>query len=332
GRAQRAAARRADERPRHGHPRRRGGPARRLAGHAGRRLARPVPARARRRPAGGAARRRDRPRPAGRCRGVPAAARGGAVGRRAGGVRGIRRRSAGRGGGSRGGRLAARHPCCEEGGLPYRASSCEDCREGGRAAREDRAAGHGLPGRRTARRRAPRARGGARRARVGLAGSGGGCGMTENEVGPLDAIDRALVDALRNDGRTTLAVLSEISGLSLSAVQVRVRKLEARGVSTGYRAVVNPEAVGVPLSAFVEITPLDQAQEDDAPDRLRGMPGIESCYSVAGNANYLLTVRVASPRALEELLGRIRRTAQVSTRTTVVLQTYFEGQSTEPGR
>ena len=154
--------------------------------------------------------------------------------------------------------------------------------------------------------------------------------MTDNDLTPLDGVDRALVDALRKDGRTTLAVLSEISGLSLSAVQVRVRKLEARGVITGYRAVVNPEAVGLPLSAFIEITPLDQAQEDDAPDRLRGMPGIESCYSVAGNANYLLTARVASPRALEELLGRIRRTAKVSTRTTVVLQTYFEGQSTEP--
>nr|WP_125778208.1 Lrp/AsnC family transcriptional regulator [Antribacter gilvus] len=140
-----------------------------------------------------------------------------------------------------------------------------------------------------------------------------------------DEVDRAIVRALREDGRTTLAQLSEVSGLSLSAVQVRVRKLEARGVITGYRAVVDPESVGLPLTAFVEVTPFDQSQEDDSPERLRDLPGIEACYSVAGNANYMLLVRVASPRALEELLGQIRRAASVYTRSTVVLQTYFEG-------
>lgn len=145
-----------------------------------------------------------------------------------------------------------------------------------------------------------------------------------------DDVDRTIVSALRADGRTTLAALSEMTGLSLSAVQVRVRKLESRGVIAGYRAVVDPEALGLPLTAFIEIRPLDQAQEDDAPQRLRALPGIESCYSVAGNSNYLLMVRVAGPRELEDLLGRIRRTAQVSTRSTVVLQTYFEGRPVEP--
>ncbi|MBO0611275.1 Lrp/AsnC family transcriptional regulator [Myceligenerans salitolerans] len=144
-----------------------------------------------------------------------------------------------------------------------------------------------------------------------------------------DDVDRTIVSALRADGRTTLAALSEATGLSLSAVQVRVRKLESRGVISGYRAVVDPEAIGLPLTAFIEITPLDQAQEDDAPMRLRELPWIEACYSVAGNANYLLLVRVPSPRELEGLLGQIRRTAQVSTRSTVVLQTYFEGRPVE---
>ncbi|GAB4086702.1 Lrp/AsnC family transcriptional regulator [Myceligenerans cantabricum] len=144
-----------------------------------------------------------------------------------------------------------------------------------------------------------------------------------------DDVDRTIVSALRADGRTTLAALSEATGLSLSAVQVRVRKLESRGVISGYRAVVDPEAIGLPLTAFIEITPLDQAQEDDAPEHLRNLPGIEACYSVAGNSNYLLLVRVAAPRDLERLLGQIRRTAQVSTRSTVVLQTYFEGRPVE---
>ncbi|MFE5293408.1 Lrp/AsnC family transcriptional regulator [Isoptericola sp. NPDC056618] len=143
--------------------------------------------------------------------------------------------------------------------------------------------------------------------------------------GTLDDVDRALVRALREDGRATLAALAGVTGLSQSAVQARVRKLEARRVITGYRAVVNPDAVGLPIAAYVEITPLDQSQADDAPDRLRDVPGIEACWSVAGNANYLLLVRVPSPSALEDLLGVIRREASVSTRSTVVLRTYFEG-------
>ncbi|WP_304608325.1 Lrp/AsnC family transcriptional regulator [Isoptericola luteus] len=143
-----------------------------------------------------------------------------------------------------------------------------------------------------------------------------------------DDVDRVLVRALQTDGRATLSALASASGLSQSAVQARVRKLEARGVITGYRAVVDPESVGLPITAYVEIAPLDQSQEDDAPERLRGVAGIEACWSVAGNANYLLLVRVPSPSALEDLLGVIRREARVSTRSTIVLRTYFEGHAT----
>lgn len=146
----------------------------------------------------------------------------------------------------------------------------------------------------------------------------------------LDGVDRTIVQALRADGRATLATLAEASGLSQSAVQARVRKLEARGVITGYRAVVDPEAVGLPITAYVEITPLDQSQADDAPERLRDIDGIEACWSVAGASNYLLLVRVPSPSALEDLLGRIRREAGVSTRSTIVLRTYFEGRPVLP--
>jgi Lrp/AsnC family leucine-responsive transcriptional regulator len=146
----------------------------------------------------------------------------------------------------------------------------------------------------------------------------------------LDDVDRTIVQALRADGRATLATLAEASGLSQSAVQARVRKLETRGVITGYRAVVDPEAVGLPIAAYVEITPLDQSQADDAPERLRDVDGIEACWSVAGASNYLLLVRVPSPSALEDLLGRIRREAGVSTRSTIVLRTYFEGRPVTP--
>ncbi|WP_299566242.1 Lrp/AsnC family transcriptional regulator [uncultured Mycolicibacterium sp.] len=141
---------------------------------------------------------------------------------------------------------------------------------------------------------------------------------------PLDEIDRILARELVADGRATLAHLAARAGLSVSAVQSRVRRLEARGVITGYHAHVDPEAVGQQLSAFVAITPLDPSQPDDAPARLAHIPEIESCHSVAGEESYVLLVRVASARALEDLLQQIRTAANVRTRSTVILQTFFE--------
>ena len=153
--------------------------------------------------------------------------------------------------------------------------------------------------------------------------------MTE-PVDDLDDIDRALARALVADGRATLAELAKSVGLSVSAVQSRVRKLESRGVVTGYRARINPEAVGNMLSAFVAISPLDPSQPDDAPARLEHIEAIESCHSVAGDESYVLLVRVTSARALEDLLQQIRTAANVRTRSTIILQTFYDGRDFVP--
>ena len=139
----------------------------------------------------------------------------------------------------------------------------------------------------------------------------------------LDDIDRILVRQLVADGRATLAELAASAGLSVSAVQSRVRRLEARGVVLGYSARINPEAVGQLLSAFVAITPLDPSQPDDAPARLAHIEEIEACHSVAGEESYVLLVRVESARVLEELLQRIRTAANVQTRSTIILNTFY---------
>ncbi|WP_273542118.1 Lrp/AsnC family transcriptional regulator [Microbacterium atlanticum] len=145
-----------------------------------------------------------------------------------------------------------------------------------------------------------------------------------------DAIDAAIVRDVSNDARATLAELSASVGLSVSAVQARLRKLETRGVITGYRALVDAEAVGKPLAAFVEITPLDPAQPDNAPELLEHLSEIEACHSIAGDASYILLVRVATPRHLESLIRDIRAAASVNTRTTVVLQTFYENRPILP--
>ena len=100
--------------------------------------------------------------------------------------------------------------------------------------------------------------------------------------------------------------------------------MERRGVIKGYAAVVEAEAVGLPLTAFISVRPLEAGAPDDTAERLGDLAEIEACHSVAGDENYLLKVRVASPGDLETLIGVIRSKAGVSTRTTVVLSTPFE--------
>jgi Lrp/AsnC family leucine-responsive transcriptional regulator len=113
-----------------------------------------------------------------------------------------------------------------------------------------------------------------------------------------------------------------------------VRRLEERGVITGYSATVSPEALSLPLTALISVTPFDPAAPDDVPERLKDILEIEDCYSVAGVENYVLKVRTSTPSDLEDLLARIRTAANVSTRTTVVLSTPWEGRrsAAEPPR
>jgi Lrp/AsnC family leucine-responsive transcriptional regulator len=140
----------------------------------------------------------------------------------------------------------------------------------------------------------------------------------------VEEIDRRIVSLLSRSGRMSFTELARQAGLSVSAVHQRVRRLEADGVITGYVALCDPQIIGLPLTAFVSIKPFDAAAPDDLPERLRALPAIEACHSVAGDENYILKVRVASPAALEDLLQQIRAAANVSTRTTVVLSTPYE--------
>ena len=141
----------------------------------------------------------------------------------------------------------------------------------------------------------------------------------------MEDINRQILRLLAEDGRLSFTELARQTGLSVSAVQQRVRRLEERGAIRGYAARIDPESAGLPLTAFVSIKPFDPAAPDDAPQRLAHLEAIEACHSVAGEESYILKVRVPGPADLEELLQQIRAAANVSTRTTIVLSTPYEG-------
>ena len=123
--------------------------------------------------------------------------------------------------------------------------------------------------------------------------------------------DRQILQLLARDGRMSYTDLGKATGLSTSAVHQRVKRLEQRGLILGYGATVNHAEIGLPLTAFISIRPIDPSQPDDSPERLRDIPEIESCWSVAGEESYILKIRVATPEDLEDLLARIRSAANV---------------------
>lgn len=142
----------------------------------------------------------------------------------------------------------------------------------------------------------------------------------------VDVIDSTLVQALRADGRASWAELGRLVGLSGPSVQERVRRLEDRGVITGYAAVVAPAAVGLGVSALIGLIQSDEALSEDVAAQLADVSEVEDCWFVAGDENFVVKVRAADVAALEVVVGKLRRVRGVArTHTTVVLSTRWEG-------
>ncbi|PRY52105.1 AsnC family transcriptional regulator [Geodermatophilus tzadiensis] len=143
---------------------------------------------------------------------------------------------------------------------------------------------------------------------------------------PIDAVDRQLIDLLRDNGRASYAELARQVGLSAPSVHERVGKLEAAGVITGYRAVVDPVAVGLDVTALVGVIESDSVDDTGVEAALRELHEVEDCWRVAGSEGYVLKVRVTDIPALEATISALNRIRGVArTRTTVVLSTKWEG-------
>ena len=141
----------------------------------------------------------------------------------------------------------------------------------------------------------------------------------------MESLDRRIVSLLSKDSSASINELSAQLDVPSSTLHQRIKKLEARGVITGYRAVVDQRAAGLTLHALVSLTPIDPSRPDDVAEQLAPIAEVESCWSVAGTESYIIKVAVAEPVELESLLSRIRAVANVSTRTSVILSTPFEG-------
>lgn len=141
----------------------------------------------------------------------------------------------------------------------------------------------------------------------------------------MESPDQKILALLAGDSEQSLEDLSKQIGIPTSTLHQRIKRLEARGVITGYQAKLNLKLVGLNTTSFIFLTPIDPAAPDEIPNQIESISEIEGCWSVAGPHSYLVKVNVSEPEDLESLLARIRAAANVRTETTVVLSTPFDG-------
>lgn len=132
----------------------------------------------------------------------------------------------------------------------------------------------------------------------------------------MDTLNWRLLAAVQEDGRQSLKSLAEVVGLSVPATSERLKRLEEAGIIESYRAVVNPEALGIGVMAIVGITAL-RPRKAALIESLEAMPEVLECLHVTGDTSYLLRVVTEDLAALESFVGRINHFGE--TRTSIVM-------------
>ncbi len=120
----------------------------------------------------------------------------------------------------------------------------------------------------------------------------------------LDAIDRRILAVLQDNARVSNVELAELSGISASPCWRRVRELERAGVIAQYVTLVNPAAVGLPVSVFIQVSLEKQVEHalEVFEDAILERPEVMECYLMTGDADYMLRVVVADLEAYERFL------------------------------
>src|SRR5215510_1029188 len=145
------------------------------------------------------------------------------------------------------------------------------------------------------------------------------------KIAALSATDARILEVLQRDGRRPYADLGAQVGMSGPSAHERVKKLEARGVITGYTAVVDPAAVGLGILGFSWITQAPGTAATDLTDDFAAIPEIEECYHISGEADYLLKIRARDTVDFERVLRLVQGTRHVfTTQTDIVLSSGFE--------
>jgi Lrp/AsnC family leucine-responsive transcriptional regulator len=128
----------------------------------------------------------------------------------------------------------------------------------------------------------------------------------------LDAVNRRLLLALRDDPRLPIAALARCVGMSPPAVAERVRRLEEAGVIRGYRLDVDPVALGLPLTAYVRVRP-NAGQLGRVAALAQEIPEVVECHRITGEDCFILKVHLPAVDQLDRVLDRFLRFGTTTT-------------------
>lgn len=141
----------------------------------------------------------------------------------------------------------------------------------------------------------------------------------------VDDIDAQILHLLQTEGRIKRKDIAEAVGLSIPSVSDRMRKLEARGVLTGYHASVDAKRLGHDVTAFVFVQSTGSEHYPEFIEAVVAMPEVQELHSVTGDGSHVIKARVRTTTALERLLARLQALPGVrGTRTSLVLSTLKE--------
>ena len=150
----------------------------------------------------------------------------------------------------------------------------------------------------------------------------------------LDSIDSKIIDHLAEFGRATWAELGSLLNLSAPAAADRVRRLEERGVIKGYAAIIDSEAAGYGLTAFINVTLLAPDYRQAFLDWMEKSNQVTECHHIAGEADYLLKIRCTNIRDLERIISKELKNLPgiTATKTTIALSTCKESWRLPPAQ
>lgn len=146
----------------------------------------------------------------------------------------------------------------------------------------------------------------------------------QNQV--LDSKDRQILGLVQRDAKRAQADIAKRVGLSAAAVNERLKKLEKAGVIRRYAAVVDPRALGVTITAFVEVFIEQPRFEPAFIERMLKLDEVQECHHITGEFSLLLKLRVHDMEALQQLLLKQLNALEGvrQTRTVMVLSTLKE--------
>lgn len=142
----------------------------------------------------------------------------------------------------------------------------------------------------------------------------------------MDALDYKALSRLQQFGRDSWKHLGEILGITAQAAADRIHRLEEQGVVHGYAALIDPDAVGLHVAAFVAVSLERPRYREAFLERVSSLSEVQECHHVSGDDDYLLKVRCRSTGDLERVVGDEIRAIPgvVRTRTTIVLRSTKE--------